>query len=358
MGARVTSDASAPLLRHRERRAQGLPTVTVLAGDRRVASWLWRTRHTADCLPPVISAAVERDALIDEWLGSLRTIAEVHAAMLQSIADAEGTSATELLSQVGSRGPWQLEQLAERHAGALGLDATTVLRAFGLTVEAKDQASNARWPKEVATLLGKLPSLLIVPEFETAETLRRAAKTLGEVAEAVPSAEVGLAVEPGVVEGLLLSLPDRLSSMLVEGLVLLKPRHAPVVSTIPRAPFLEFDPDQFARSRAELRLFEMLATRERTRGLFQLNKTVGPLDDGSSLEVDLVSETLRVAVEVDGYHHFRDATGYRRDRRKDLRLQDLGYFVVRVLASDVEDELEHVLEIIDLAVERRRKRLG
>jgi very-short-patch-repair endonuclease len=60
-------------------------------------------------------------------------------------------------------------------------------------------------------------------------------------------------------------------------------------------------------------------------------------------------------VEVDGYHHFRDVSAYRRDRDKDVVLQQIGYTVLRVLASDVEQELSYVLEKIDAAVEHRRK---
>jgi very-short-patch-repair endonuclease len=72
--------------------------------------------------------------------------------------------------------------------------------------------------------------------------------------------------------------------------------------------------------------------------------------------VDLLSEPLRVALEIDGYHHFRDATAYRRDRDKDVLLQRLGYTVVRVLASDVESELEYVTDTIDRVVEHEQRR--
>jgi very-short-patch-repair endonuclease len=105
-----------------------------------------------------------------------------------------------------------------------------------------------------------------------------------------------------------------------------------------------------------MKLFELLNDRERTKGLFSLNRKLEPLDDGTVLEVDLLCQDLMLAVEVDGYHHFRDAGGYRRDRRKDVRLQDLGYLVVRVLAADVEDEISHVIETIDAVVDRRRRR--
>jgi very-short-patch-repair endonuclease len=64
------------------------------------------------------------------------------------------------------------------------------------------------------------------------------------------------------------------------------------------------------------------------------------------MEVDLLAADLRLAVEVDGYHHFQDEDAYRRDRRKDLDLQRRGYLVVRVLAEDVVCRLEEVLRTI------------
>ena len=45
---------------------------------------------------------------------------------------------------------------------------------------------------------------------------------------------------------------------------------------------------------------------------------------------------------------------YRRDRRKDLELQKHGYLVVRVLADDVVERLEEVMDTILAAVAFRR----
>ena len=72
------------------------------------------------------------------------------------------------------------------------------------------------------------------------------------------------------------------------------------------------------------------------------------------IEVDLVARSLKLAVEVDGYHHFQDPEAYRRDRRKDLELQKHGYLVVRVLADDVVERLEEVMDTILAAVAFRR----
>lgn len=101
-------------------------------------------------------------------------------------------------------------------------------------------------------------------------------------------------------------------------------------------------PDR-ARSHAERLLFACLQRHPATAGRFQQNVRL-PIDfGGRPLEVDLLAAAAGLAVEVDGYYHFRDAEAYRRDRRKDLLLQQHGYRVLRVLADDVAGRLDDVL---------------
>ena len=58
-----------------------------------------------------------------------------------------------------------------------------------------------------------------------------------------------------------------------------------------------------------------------------------------------------MAVEIDGYYHFRDAAGYSRDRAKDWELQRRGYLVLRFLAEDVIPQLETIRDrILDALV--------
>nr|PZN22842.1 MAG: hypothetical protein DIU78_14975 [Pseudomonadota bacterium] len=115
--------------------------------------------------------------------------------------------------------------------------------------------------------------------------------------------------------------------------------------------------EEFARSQAELRLYRALQARPRTRDLFTLNRKLALRFGRGTAEVDLSCEALGIAVEVDGYRHFQDAAAYRRDRHKDLLLQEAGYWVVRVLASDVTSELDNVLALIDRAIEHRRGKI-
>jgi very-short-patch-repair endonuclease len=74
---------------------------------------------------------------------------------------------------------------------------------------------------------------------------------------------------------------------------------------------------------------------------------------GRPLEIDLSSSSLRIAVEIDGFFHFRDDDAYRRDRRKDFLLQREGYFVVRILAEDVACRLQEAVATVHEAMALR-----
>lgn len=117
---------------------------------------------------------------------------------------------------------------------------------------------------------------------------------------------------------------DRLAAMVTEGLVVEIP---PTASTS----FAHLD----ARSAAELAFFEALEATPATAGRFELNESLSVRFGSNACEVDLLSRGDRIAIEIDGFHHFTDPENYRRDRRKDLLMQQQGLMVVRVLAEDV-----------------------
>ena len=73
------------------------------------------------------------------------------------------------------------------------------------------------------------------------------------------------------------------------------------------------------------------------------------------MEVDLLCANARLVVELDGSQHLENADAYRRDRRKDLLLQENGYFVLRFLAEDVGKHLDAVLDAILRGLAHRRK---
>jgi superfamily II DNA or RNA helicase/very-short-patch-repair endonuclease len=109
-----------------------------------------------------------------------------------------------------------------------------------------------------------------------------------------------------------------------------------------------------ARSASEAFLYRRLQSLRDTRDRFRLNASLPIAFDGTgALEVDLLCDDARVAVELDGAQHLSDPAAYRRDRRKDRLLQENGYLVLRFLAEDVGKELDLVLDSIIRAVNHR-----
>lgn len=100
-----------------------------------------------------------------------------------------------------------------------------------------------------------------------------------------------------------------------------------------------------ARSASEEFLYKRLLTLPETIERFRLNVELPiPFDGWGRMEVDLLDAESRIAIEIDGAQHLLDAETYRRDRRKDVLLQENGYTVLRFLAEDVGKRLDDVLD--------------
>ncbi|MGJ3510117.1 endonuclease domain-containing protein [Enemella sp. A6] len=65
----------------------------------------------------------------------------------------------------------------------------------------------------------------------------------------------------------------------------------------------------------------------------------------------------RLVLEVDSREHHASRSGYHNDRRRDKRLVELGYLVLRITWEDVMFEWDSVVQSI-LALVRARKHLG
>lgn len=67
--------------------------------------------------------------------------------------------------------------------------------------------------------------------------------------------------------------------------------------------------------------------------------------------VDFVIQARRLAIEIDGEHHFT-AEGQRRDRIRDGRLRSLGYRIIRINTGELADNfdgcVEEILGALDL----------
>jgi superfamily II DNA or RNA helicase/very-short-patch-repair endonuclease len=102
-----------------------------------------------------------------------------------------------------------------------------------------------------------------------------------------------------------------------------------------------------ARSATEAFLYRRLQTLPETAGRFRLNAELPiPFDGNGQMEVDLLCAETRLAIELDGAQHLDRHEAYRRDRRKDMLLQEHGYFVLRFLAEDVGKHLDTLLDAI------------
>jgi very-short-patch-repair endonuclease len=111
-----------------------------------------------------------------------------------------------------------------------------------------------------------------------------------------------------------------------------------------------------ARSATEAFLYRRLETLPQTAGQFRLNAELPiPFDGWGQMEVDLFCADAHIAIELDGGQHLASTEAYRRDRRKDLLLQENGYFVLRFLAEDVGKHLDTVLDAILRTLSHRRR---
>jgi len=120
---------------------------------------------------------------------------------------------------------------------------------------------------------------------------------------------------------------------------------------VARPPLPEAEGVARARSASEAFLYRRLQTLPTTAGSFRLNAGLPiPFDTQGRMEVDLLCEAARLVIELDGAQHLADAEAYRRDRRKDVALQEHGYFVLRFLAQDLGKHLDDVLDAIQRAL--------
>ena len=71
------------------------------------------------------------------------------------------------------------------------------------------------------------------------------------------------------------------------------------------------------------------------------------------MEVDFLCVEARLVIELDGAQHLSGADAYRRDRRKDMLLQQNGYFVLRFLAEDAGKHLDVILDTLLSVLSKR-----
>jgi hypothetical protein len=392
--------------RHQQRREAGLPTVSVLSGPAGLAigagrRWAGeRGRGVVEVTPDEPRAEV----LIAAWVDALAASRDLEQDAVAWLARHLDRPARELGAAMGRKTPLEraaflevaLTDDSDVAAGCRRL-LTTSLKTVG---RGEDVSACEGVLKALHGLVppGATPALLAARPATVRDPsawIGPAAASLARLAEAEPRLTLVLATEPEVLAAYLACGPESRARALLragivpvsaldaaeigrrlhdalagaaarlsgpirrlaadgasEGLVdLFREAARATAAPPPGAALADDDP---ARSAAERFLFERLETLPRTAGRFALNARVDiPFGPASTMEVDLVAQDLALAIEIDGYYHFRDADAYRRDRRKDVALQERGFLVVRVLAEDVVGRLEEVLDRILAAVAAR-----
>jgi very-short-patch-repair endonuclease len=324
--------------RHAQRRAAGVPTPTVLVGRAAAESWLDAHRACGVVRASAAEPARVVAAYLDASIVQKRIAARIEARVLAA-RKARARSATERTA----------------HETALWTEVARDALLFAGDTDAALLLANDRGERAfgaAVSVLGREAPALLVDASTDVDAAVRAAIA---IAESAPPAPVAIATDLQAWKSWT-QTPGRdhakalLRALVVENAALEDARSLGARARETRAPA----DDDAARSAAERALFEALDAAPASRGCFSLNQRIDVLFGNRALEIDLACGSLRLAVEVDGYFHFQDPEAYRRDRRKDVVLQQEGYFVVRVLAQDITDRLDETVASIHRVMEKRR----
>jgi hypothetical protein len=331
-------DVARLLLRHHRARWTGQPILTVVAGTP------WR------CLPLL----AELDRELGRDMATVESATAIAAATARRLA-ASTTARASVLRGLGLHDDDRSMRTVfdwRRLVSTTGHDDEASARIAQAIVNADGDALYAVLAtghhldphalRSAAALVGadRLPGIRVV--VDRAAAIAPAMSELGACFAVPPVATELLAPWPAVEAWLAIS-PPRLRALASDGLIRLPDDRALQLT----------DDEARYRTLPERLLHEALEADPATRGLFVPNAALDVRFGRSTAEVDFLCDRHRVVVEVDGWHHFRAPDHYRRDRRKDLTLQERGYVVVRVLAADVVEDAAAVAALVRDATARR-----
>jgi very-short-patch-repair endonuclease len=400
----------ARLDRQARRRASRVPTLTVLCGPVGLGARAWRGWAEGQGRASALLSAPELAPLVRHWVAALAGRRDLRGDALAFLAARTGRPPAELQATLSAHTPhdrdcfWDAATLAPERESAVAVcrwltrpgAAETAADRLADELDGALAGWDGPWRRVVVALAGllppdALPAVMLAPPSPsacTAEWLAPAARVLTELVTHAPTLPAALAVEPACLERYLREAPESHALALVrEGVIHLEGLDAGAIGRRLRerglavaglagpvrrlaadgaseelvAAFAEaagaltqgesVEAADRARSAAERFLFERLESLPQTAGRFALNTPLDFRFGRADAEVDLLAAELRLAVEVDGYYHFRDPAAYRRDRRKDWELQRRGYLVLRFLADDVVARMEEMLDTVLAAVE-------
>ncbi|HEX8539538.1 MAG TPA: DUF559 domain-containing protein, partial [Cystobacter sp.] len=391
-------------------------TLTVLAGPPGAALALWRRWLEARGQALCVSASTTPRALLREWMEALGRARSPATDAAEHLGAAAGLRPGELPSRLKGGTAHERSILLQALLPSLAPgDVSATCRALlqhpqvvpnsaepldAVLAACEGDALRALGAVHALVPGGAAPALLVSAPMSEPGTaagwLEQAARVCAQACEGVPSLVVALQAERSGVEAYLRGPESHTRALVREGRVeLMAPSAEELMRRlealgVKKARALEEPlrrlaadgvPDEVltrygeaarklevagqesetvdrARSEAERFLYGVLDSLPATQGLFELNARAEFLLQGRPVEVDFLSRRLRLAIEVDGYHHFRDPERYRRDRRKDLALQRHGYWVLRFLADDVVARFEEIRDTLLEVISIRRQDLG
>jgi len=353
--------------RHAERRRQGLATVSVLVGTPAAVASAWHRSGGTLTIQIDADAATRPVTLATACLAGACVRAPLLAASMVELGRRLDRPAGDVLgvrSGIDLEHLWRAVPPGRDDDGDLLRLMRTVCTgpAERWAIELAGELPGWRALAAVDRLLGDdhRPAVWVAAPLPDDDWLGMAAEPLAALATTVPRWPIGVGMSAaGMAAFRAVAGSDRAGTLVGGGVVEVPDGDAPAGVAAPArgadrpAVAGVEDDDDPARSEAEGFLFSLLDVL--WPGLFALNRALPFAFGPRPAEADLLAAELRLVIEVDGYHHFRDADDFRRDRRKDWDYQANGYRVVRVLAEDVVPRQDEILDRIRLAVEHCRR---
>jgi len=394
---------------HQSRRIQAIPTLSVLIGGSVATRFLWlewsqqANQHTAICTFESLTS------VLDAWLSAVAQHYALQSLVLKRVAGLANQSAEQLSYWLSHASTYQIErfwqQLSEQNKQTSWLKwlleqthsaQKNVRKVDGFNLSELEDSSFPVITQIFTIVSGLIPTNalpgVLIHSPSTDSELRAILPILTRLVEAIPTVPMGLLLESAQANRVLDTMPEsRAKAVLRGGIVkvaapepamlrqwlsdrglnqeqslqsivrvaqqygateeILSKAVSLATATQKNAPTGE--DENVYRSQAESLLFQLLEARPTTTGQFQVNAKLDIRFGNRSMEVDFLAAKSKIVVELDGGYYHLTPDNYRRDRRKDIALQQKGFWVLRFLSEDIIANLEDILATIDQALSLR-----
>lgn len=392
------------LNRHQYRRSNGIPTISVITGPVGISMYHWRKWAESYQRKVIFLHESDINAFVTLWFMNICRERFLYNQSLAFIINKTGENFIKVSTQISQKTKFEMGLFFQQVFRG-GMDDTEVICRYIIEKEViktppKDIVNEivhifGKEDSQIRTYIAtsriisdnQLPAIMlsVKDRKDNAVFINNALKTLERIAIVRIESPISLAIHQNDYNSFLKEAPETRSKALckesviqIEGLQtekintiigIIQQKDRP--SLLKSIDCLAFDgateelindfkkaasyiTDQYsndeqeskARSAAEQFLFNRLETLPETHGMFELNAKLDFKFGSKWAETDLVLRELKLAVEIDGYYHFKNPDSYRNDRLKDITFQKHGYMVMRFLATDVVERLEHILKTI------------